>query len=97
MFKLRIIVKSLILSVLHYNALYLFSLVLGFEAFFILFKMRLSKLKFPKLWLVSNILINLSLLLLVELSHSLASIYVSTLLATVSLLLELIILVKEYK
>ena len=33
-YKIRVLVKALILSVLHYNPLYLFSLVLGTEVFF---------------------------------------------------------------
>lgn len=64
-FKLRILVKSILLSVLHYNALYLFPLVIGFEAFFIYLKLTITKCIHPKLWLISNILPNLSLFLLV--------------------------------
>jgi len=42
-------------------------------------------MSYPKLWLISNILVNIALLLLVELSHSLASIYVSSLLVICSI------------
>lgn len=41
LFKIRVIVKATLLSVLHYNPLYLLALVLGTEAFFIFLKIRL--------------------------------------------------------
>ena len=65
LFKMRIIAKGILLSMMHYNPLYLFSIVLAVETFFIFLQTRLSPPSFLKLWVSSNILPNLSLFLLV--------------------------------
>jgi hypothetical protein len=65
LFKIRTIVKSVLLSILHYNAIYLFPLVIVCELAYMVIKMKLFKVNTPKLWLVSNILPNLALLLVV--------------------------------
>lgn len=59
--------------------------------------MKHSKMNHPKLWLCSNILPNISFFFLVELSRSIASIYISSTLVLVSLMIEFSITVKEHK
>ena len=64
-FKIRVIVKSVLLSIMHYNAIYLFPLVMVCEVGFMVIKVKLFRLNEPKLWVVANIMPNLALLLLV--------------------------------
>jgi hypothetical protein len=43
-FKIRVIVKSVLFSIMHYNPIYLFSLVMVCEVVFIIIKVKLFKL-----------------------------------------------------
>ena len=84
-FKFRIMAKTVILSLLHYNPLYLCSILAGVEALFLILQYKTAKMSRPKLWLTANILVDLALLLLILLSHSLIVIYVASLLIAVAL------------
>jgi hypothetical protein len=86
MFKLRVLVKVAVLSVLHFSPLYLFSIVLAFEAFFLFLQYRLIHRLHPNVWLTANILPNLALLVLIYFSQSLFSIYLASGLAIMVLL-----------
>ena len=93
-FKLRVLAKASLLCAMHLNPLYLFSLVLGAETFFVLLEYRLVSRRERRLWLTSNVLPNLALFLLVEFSSSLFSIYASAILIIITLLFEATIAVK---
>ena len=95
-FKLRVLTKASLLCAMHLNPLYLFSLVLGAETFFVLLEYRLVSHRERKLWLTSNVLPNLALFLLVEFSSSLFSIYASAALVITTLILEAILAYQEY-
>jgi hypothetical protein len=89
--------KVAVLSVLHMSPLYLFSVVLASETFFLFLQWNVLKIKHGKLWLLANILPNLSLLLLVLLSRSLLSLYAASVLAAAALVVEFIILEREHR
>ena len=95
MYKFRIFAKATILSLLHFSPLPLFSAVLFSELFFLVSEARLTKIKFPKLWLATNVTINASLFILVLFSSSLAAIFTSAGLVVVTLILEFIRVEKE--
>jgi hypothetical protein len=96
-FKIRVLTKALLLSVIHINALHLFTLVLCFECFFLMLQLKLSQKSHPKLWLFSNIASNISLMMLVYFSRSLLSIFLSIVLIVGAILVEIVIMMKGYK
>jgi hypothetical protein len=59
--------------------------------------MQRSNMSHPKMWFFSNIMPNISLLFLVLLSRSAASIYVSSALILVSLIIEVWIVFQDHK
>ena len=61
MFKIRVMVKAIIISILHYNAIYLFAMAIGTEIFFMYFQWKFMDYKHPRLWLAANILVLLGL------------------------------------
>ena len=65
MFKIRVMVKAIIISILHYNAIYLFAMAIGTEIFFIYFQWKFMDYKHPRLWLAANILVLLGLTVMV--------------------------------
>lgn len=95
-FKVRLMIKVLLLSILHYSALYLCAVVMAAEVFFLLLEWKLVERRFPKLWLAANILPNGALLLLIEFSHSLISIYSASAMLVVAMVVEFVIAYKEY-
>jgi len=64
---------------------------------FLFIQIRMTKISSIKEWLVSNISILIGISLLIELSHSLISIYLCSSLVLVSLLAEVLIIMKEYR
>lgn len=97
MYKIRILAKTVLLSLLHYNPLYLCSLVLCTEIFFICLQLSTAKLSHPKLWVLSNIILDLALGMLIMLSYSLLSVYVASGLVVVALALEGAVLLREFR
>jgi hypothetical protein len=89
LFKLRVLVKVTLLSLLHLSPLYLFSAVLAFEIFFLYLQSRLTPRLHPNIWLTANILPNLALLTLVCFSQSLLSLYLASGLAAAALVCDL--------
>lgn len=91
MFKIRVLIKATVISVLHYNAIYLFALAIGAEIFFMYFQWKLLNYKHPRLWLASNILVLLGLTSMVQFSSALITIYIASLVTIIALILEFIL------
>jgi hypothetical protein len=91
--KIRVMVKAIFLSLIYISPIYLLPMAAGIEVIFILFEYNIKKATklHPHLWLVNQILINLSLASLVLLYSSLLSIYLSAVLIIVVLMIDLYI------
>lgn len=96
MFKIRVIIKATVLSLLHYNPIYLFATAIGTEIFFLYFQWKLLKLRHPRLWLASNILVMVALTGMVEFSSALITVYLASILTIVAIILECIIVKRDY-
>ena len=97
MFKLRVIVKAGIISILHFNAYNLFALVIGAEIFFIYLEMKVYERVEWKLWMIENILIDVALASLVYLPFSLLALFLASGLVIAVLVLEFVIMWRDMK
>ena len=92
-------VKATFLSLIYISPIYLLPVAAGVEVIFILIEYNIKKATklHPHLWLLNQILINLSLTALVLLYSSLLSIFISAALIITVLMVDLYIHISEYK
>lgn len=97
--KLRVFVKATFLSLLYISPIYLLPIAFGVELVFIFLEYHIKKATklHPHVWVINQIIVNLSFFLLVMLADMLLSIILSAILAISALLIDLFIHIREFR
>lgn len=88
---LRLFVKGTLLSIAHYNPIYIFAVALTMDMFlvFIELKVRYQSIINPSMFLISQILVNFSLSIFFYMPDSLIAIYLSAAAIALTVLIEI--------